>query len=314
MTPMRTAMINRPLPFVFLLAFILFVMQGCDNEKQPATRKKAVESKPLVAAPPTKDASENKANQNNKDTKTTQVGKAGDQPKDGGKQPTKDANDPTANAKALKDPNIEPTFVDPNNPNFIPPDRQFVANFELNDLKRISLEAGQEVEAVQPVWSLVSYVPGLSEPAHGAGNFGRGYLELPFMLLAGYDYPTNLFVEAKPKEGEPVKPKPQIPYKIKSLNMQNVAIKGYMMPIDFEDGGTNEFILSRVIPSCFYCQPPQLNDWVEVRIKGGKRVPYYPDSAIIVYGQFEVGEMLEDGFVVNLYRVEAVKVDEVVEP
>ena len=43
-------------------------------------------------------------------------------------------------------------------------------------------------------------------------------------------------------------------------------------------------------------------------------MPYFPDSAIIVQGEFEVGEMLEDGFVVNLYRLTAQKVDEVVEP
>lgn len=186
---------------------------------------------------------------------------------------------------SVKNPKLPepPAFVDPNNPNFIPPDRKAAANFDPSELKK------------------------------------RGdYYNLPFMVLAGYNYPTNIYVPAGPNdpraEGAEKHEDREIPEGVRELDDKKVVIRGYMMPIDFEDGGTNEFILSRVIPSCFYCQPPQLNDWVEVKTKGGKRVPYYPDSPIDVYGTLTVSELIEDGFVVSLYRFEADKVEEVVNP
>lgn len=196
---------------------------------------------------------------------------------------TDSTDDPTANAKPLKDPNTPPPFVDPNNPNYVPADRAAAKDFDPRQLKKIG-----------------------------------DYCELPFMVLAGYPYPTNIYVPSGPDDPNTAEAQKhqdrEIPAGVKAIDGMKVAVKGYMMPIDFENGGTNEFILTRVIPSCFYCQPPQLNDWVEVKMKGGKRVPYFPDSAIVVYGTIDVGEVQEDGFVIGLYRMEVEKVEEYIEP
>jgi hypothetical protein len=160
-------------------------------------------------------------------------------------------------------------FVDPNNPNFVPADRKAAAQFDPKSLKEI-----------------------------------EGHLDVPFTVLAGFEF-TGMVGAAgvKDEKGE----KHTIPDNIKALDGKKVVITGYMMPIDFEDGGTNEFVLTRVIPSCFYCQPPQLNDWVEVKIKDGKRVPYVPDGPVNAFGTIQIGEVVEDGFVVALYRMTATK-------
>ncbi len=137
----------------------------------------------------------------------------------------------------------------------------------------------------------------------------NGYTEVPYSALAGYEFPTVIAAEdGKDKDNR------KIPDEVKKLHGKEVVIQGYMMPIDFEDGGTNEFVLTRIIPSCFYCQPPQLNDWVEVKIKDAKRVPYVPDGPILVYGKLEVGEKFEDGFVVSLYRLTGMKVEKAPNP
>ena len=137
----------------------------------------------------------------------------------------------------------------------------------------------------------------------------NGYTEVPYSALAGYDFPTVIAAEnGKDKDNR------KIPDEVKKLHGKEVVIQGYMMPIDFEDGGTNEFVLTRIIPSCFYCQPPQLNDWIEVKIKDAKRVPYVPDGPILVSGKLEVGEKFEDGFVVSLYRLTGVKVEKAPNP
>lgn len=160
-------------------------------------------------------------------------------------------------------------FVDPNNPNFVPADRKVADKFDIKSLKEID-----------------------------------GHLDLPFGVISGYEFAGTVGATVvKDSKNE----KRSIPDAIKQLNDKKVVITGYMMPIDFEDGGTNEFVLTRVIPSCFYCQPPQLNDWVEVKIKDGKRVPYIPDGPVTAYGTLKVGEVVEDGFVVALYRMTAIK-------
>lgn len=206
----------------------------------------------------------------------------------GAKDPTKDStkaklpDDPTALAKPLVDPNAPIPFVDPNNPDFIPADRTLWKKFDIKKLHEI-----------------------------------EGHLIVPFADLSGFPYSGMVGApEVKPAEKDSKEPaaekKPEfsIPDAIKALHGKKVMVAGYMMPIDFEDGGTNEFVLTRQVPSCFYCVPPQLNDWVEVKMKDGKRVPYVPDGLIELYGTIEVGEMQEDGFVVNMYRMTGVKVVE----
>lgn len=192
----------------------------------------------------------------------------------------KTPEDPTALAKPLVDPNAPVPFVDPNNPDFIPADRTLWKKFDVKKLREL-----------------------------------EGYLVVPFADLSGFPYSGMVGApapKADAKDGkEPAaekKPEFTIPDAIKALNGKQVIIAGYMMPIDFEDGGTNEFVLTRQIPSCFYCVPPQLNDWVEVKMKDAKRVPYVPDGLIEIHGTLEVGEMQEDGFVVNMYRMTGVKV------
>lgn len=205
--------------------------------------------------------------------------------KDGGAKDSTKAKlpeDPTALAKPLVDPNAPIPFADPNNPDFIPADRTLWKTFDIKKLHQID-----------------------------------GHLVVPFSDLSGFPYSGMTGApEVKPAEkdgkepAEEKKPEFSIPDAIKALHGKQVMVAGYMMPIDFEDGGTNEFVLTRQVPSCFYCVPPQLNDWVEVKMKDGKRVPYVPDGLIELYGTIEVGEMQEDGFVVNMYRMTGMKVVE----
>ncbi len=192
------------------------------------------------------------------------------------KATTNPPSDPTALAKPLLDPTVEAPFADPNNPDFIPADRLRAKTFTIDKLKS-----------------------------------SNDHLIVPFMDLSGFAYSGMTGAPAPTEDGkEPAKPQYVIPESIQALNGKKVAISGYMMPIDFENGGTNEFVLTRQIPSCFYCVPPQLNDWIEVKMKDGKRVNYVPDGIVELYGTIEVGEIKEDGFVVAMYRMTGTKMIE----
>jgi hypothetical protein len=185
--------------------------------------------------------------------------------------------DPTALAKPLVDPTAAAPAVDPNNPNFVPADRSLYKKFDIKKLKEVD-----------------------------------GHLVVPFADLSGFPYSGMVGAPQTDKNSKdakaPKKPEFTIPDSIKALHGKKVVISGYMMPIDFENGGTNEFVLTRNIPSCFYCVPPQLNDWVEVKMKDGKRIDYVPDGIIELYGTIDVGELNEDGFIVNLFRMSGTKV------
>lgn len=106
----------------------------------------------------------------------------------------------------------------------------------------------------------------------------------------------------------------QIPADVKALSGQKISIAGYMIPIDFRKGGTNEFILVKIVPSCFFCQQPMPNEWIEVKVKDGRRVPYSGDNPITVTGVIDIGSRYEDDIFLSLYRMEADDVKEMPVP
>ena len=157
-----------------------------------------------------------------------------------------------------------------------------------------------------------------------------GYAGITFSKLGGFKYDEDeIDYDALPApvvkgEGasrieistlDPAKDK-QVPKAILEMGGKKIALVGYMIPVDFLQGKTNEFVLTPIIPSCFFCQKPQLNEWIHVTTKGGKRVEYPGDGPIVVHGTLAVGLQVEDGFPVNLYRMEAhgVKEKQIPEP
>lgn len=146
----------------------------------------------------------------------------------------------------------------------------------------------------------------------------EGYEPVGFARLAGYVYETGAAVAGAHTPPAAVRVEQtgtqgqtgdeQIPAEIKALDGTNITVQGYMVPIDFRKGGTNEFILVSVIPSCFFCQVPMPNQWVEVKMKGGERVPYPGDGLITVAGTLSVGAIYEGDYFKNLYRMEGHRV------
>ena len=95
----------------------------------------------------------------------------------------------------------------------------------------------------------------------------------------------------------------QIPKDVIELNKKKVAIIGYMIPLEFEGGKTNEFILLNMIPACCFGRTPRVVDWIHVHTKGGKHVMYTDIDAVVVTGTMAVGAEKEDGWTKSIYRV-----------
>ncbi|GEM_PF-7057379 len=99
----------------------------------------------------------------------------------------------------------------------------------------------------------------------------------------------------------------QIPESIKSLNGTKISTAGFMMPVRVDDEGmVEEFVLNGNYDRCFYGAPSEINQWIHVKMNGGKGIrPSH--SPIVVSGTLEVGELIEDGEVISIYRLTADK-------
>lgn len=122
-----------------------------------------------------------------------------------------------------------------------------------------------------------------------------GYDSIGYDVLKKYLFDPDIPADKEQK----------IPGDVAAINGKKVAVMGYMIPVDFQDGGTNEFILVNVVPGCFFCSKPMPNDWIEVQTVGGKRFPYAGDDLIIVTGKFEVGPVYDGAFLRSIYRLNA---------
>jgi hypothetical protein len=101
---------------------------------------------------------------------------------------------------------------------------------------------------------------------------------------------------------------PQIPVNVKELSGKKVAVRGYLLPIEYDAGKSTRFILMKYTPECLYCNSPTLCDWVDSTSKDGVAVPRSTQMPVEVVGTLEVGEKLEDGLITSVYQM---KVDSV---
>lgn len=127
-----------------------------------------------------------------------------------------------------------------------------------------------------------------------------GYKRLDIDDLASFEYYTPL-PGAKPNPERLAKNK--IPDNIKGLNGTRVSVSGFMMPVRVDDvGNVEEFALNGNYDRCFYGAPSQINQWIHVKMKQGL-VAKASHSPVTVSGTLEVGELIEDGEVISLYRL-----------
>lgn len=97
----------------------------------------------------------------------------------------------------------------------------------------------------------------------------------------------------------------QIPKEVQDLHGKKVTVVGFMIPIEFDKGTTNEFVLIRVVPSCFFCQKPQITDWIEIKVEEGKRFECNTADPLQITGTMKIGAVREDGIVTSIFRMEA---------
>lgn len=136
-----------------------------------------------------------------------------------------------------------------------------------------------------------------SPPAEG------GPVTVSFELLSSFTYEFPAIGAAEHKD--------QIPSTIKALDGKSVAIQGFMVPIKGEGDYVTEFILVRYQFGCCFGVVPKMNEWAHVKMKEGAKATYVVHIPVVVTGTLAVGELIEDGVVMSIYRLDG---DEASEP
>lgn len=147
-------------------------------------------------------------------------------------------------------------------------------------------------------------------PPPASGDF----LTVTFDTLSSYYYEIpNLDTASQAPAVKPAadatkvaaKPKDQIPAPIRAFSGRKVAVQGFMVPIRIEKGATKSFLLVKDQSMCCYGRMPRMNEWVSVKMSGDKSAKFINDQTVTVFGTLDVGEEIEKGEVLSIYRLEA---------
>jgi len=150
---------------------------------------------------------------------------------------------------------------------------------------------------------LAALLAGAARAARAA-DAASDYAPLDFHVLGDYaiELPDSAFVEKL--NIHLLRPiiKAKIPQAVKELDGHKVAISGFMLPLDDENGGTRKFILMRNQITCCFGGANRLNEYVVVTMNGPKPVPY-DASPVTVRGTLTVGPEFEDGALNGIYQM-----------
>lgn len=148
-------------------------------------------------------------------------------------------------------------------------------------------------------------VPDAAQDAPGDGVDDRGgeYLPVSFATLAGFPYDQYTVEESLAERGDGTV-EDQIPAAIRALSGRKVAVRGFMVPIEFTRNETRSFLLVRNRMVCCFGMLVGLNEWIYVRMKEDRAARWLNDIPVTVYGTLTVGEDIRDGMVLSVYRME----------
>lgn len=147
--------------------------------------------------------------------------------------------------------------------------------------------------------------PSTAQPSAG------GYEPLRFTVLTSYKYEEPKPVLGAKPGAHPTPIPNQIPKEVVALNNRKVQLEGYMVPMEVtDDGQVKTFILAKDQPQCCFGDVQAPNEWIDVKMGEGQVTEFMLDRPVKVKGTLEVGEKLEDGFLVSLYRMTADEVND----
>jgi hypothetical protein len=139
----------------------------------------------------------------------------------------------------------------------------------------------------------------------------EAYRPLPWSTLAGFEYEAPVPDESGVVLDELRARMPHIPPEIQGLNGQRVSVRGFVIPVELDPGGERirKFLLAaRNDMGCCFGIGIGVNEWILVDVTGSKAPGLEAFGQATVLGRLEVGEEVESGIVLSLYRMRADRV------
>ena len=96
---------------------------------------------------------------------------------------------------------------------------------------------------------------------------------------------------------------------IAGLDGKKVAVRGFMLPLKGDREHVTDFLLMKNQMTCCYGKPPNLNDWVQVRMIGNG-VKILMDQPVTVCGTLHIGQYHQEQLYAGMYRLDGEKVEE----
>jgi len=136
---------------------------------------------------------------------------------------------------------------------------------------------------------------------------GQEAFRLGFDKLAGFPYAiVDAGTGASAEEIAAVRKQDRVPDWIRVYHNQRVALTGYLMPLQMENGLAKKFVLMKDINTCCYGAVPNMNDYVVVAMKGAGIKPVQ-DIPVELVGVLRVEEKYENGYITALFQMEGEK-------
>ena len=119
----------------------------------------------------------------------------------------------------------------------------------------------------------------------------NGATKVSFKFLGGFDYSADK----------------AIPEPVMILNGEIVQVTGYMLPVDFDEGRVNSFLLMNSRLACCFGVMPRENEFIYVEMPEGMTTKFMTDIPINVAGKLEIGE---GNLVGSLYTIDLLSIKE----
>ena len=148
----------------------------------------------------------------------------------------------------------------------------------------------------------VDTAEGITVPTEMIGD----YLRVPFSFLGDYwlDEPDWRQL-ADPQYIASLSYDTEIPDEVKQIDGKKVAITGFMLPIDVDNGKVKRFLLLKSTMSCCFGVAPRINEVIYVESSKKQKIQSVMDMPITVFGKLSVGQQFrEDLMLVGVYRLE----------
>lgn len=137
-------------------------------------------------------------------------------------------------------------------------------------------------------------------PPSRFAEMAQTFAPVSFSLLSGFFYgdPPGLSEAETGRRPDPIPPQ------VLALDGRQVAVAGFMLPLDYDGTGVSEFLLNASYDMCYFGAPTRPNDFIVVRMSGGRRTEFV-HTPIVVFGTLTVREERSRDRVVSLYTMEA---------